>query len=81
MFCYQKNGERCTGRKESTDVFNSGDWRVQRPTKVKGAGSLNKKEVNITSSAVNRYKNIKTDLVLMFLTIGVRYSSCRRAVG
>lgn len=48
---------------------------------VKGAGSLKKEELNTTSDSVNRYNNIKTDLVLLYLTIRIHSRSCRRAVG
>lgn len=52
-----------------------------RGTKFKGAGSLKKEALSTTSNAVSMCKNLKTDLVLLYLTIGIYYSSCRRAVG
>lgn len=55
--------------------------KYYRGTKVKGAGSLKKEELSTTSNAVNRCKNIKTDLAHLYLTVGIYYSSCRRAVG
>lgn len=63
--------EDALGRKKQlmSSTIEIGEY--YRGTKIKGARSFKKEEFNTTLNAVNKCDNIKTDLVLLCLTLEV----------